>query len=82
MNQATQCLKHKIGNWYSYKNKPYILSNVSGKVVLINTDGDFYSVPVLYLNRKDITQETFDLACGSAVGKFKRIEVQCSVKSI
>ena len=23
MNQTTQCLKHKIGNWYSYKNKPY-----------------------------------------------------------
>lgn len=79
MNQTTQCQKHKIGNWYSYKDKPYILSNVSGKVVLINTDGDFYSVPVLYLNRTDITQETFDLACGSASGKFKRIEVDVKV---
>lgn len=74
MNQTTQCLKHKIGNWYSYKDKPYSLSNVSDKVVLINTDGDFYSLPVLCLNRKDITQETFDLSCGSAVGEFKRIE--------
>lgn len=80
MEETTQCFKHKIGNWYSYKNQPYLLSNIQGKCVLINTDGDFYSKPVLYLCRNDIQQEVFDLACGSAVGLFERVDVQCSVK--
>ena len=76
----TQCSKHKIGNWYSYKNKAYLLSNIQGKCVLINTDGDFYSTPVLYLCRKDIQQEVFDLACGSAVGLFERIDATVQIQ--
>lgn len=64
------CNKHKIGNWYSYKNQPYLLSNIQGKCVLINTDGD-----LLYLCRNDIQQEVFDLACGSAVELFEWVDV-------
>ncbi len=65
---------HKIGNWYKHANRTelWILSCIEGKLVLVGTNGSFWTTPVPYkMPKHDITNgrimcvfdEDFDAAC-------------------